>query len=212
MLAIINRIRIPSLIFFLACCLSTTYASEKSTPATILVVGDSLSSAYGFPLEQGWVNLLRNKLAAEKKDYSVINASISGDTSKGALSRLPALLAKHQPKIVIIEIGGNDGLRGQSIKAMQNNIASMIEQSLQIGSKVLLLGIRIPPNYGSRYTDMFVASYAKLAKEYNISLVPVFLQGIDENSDLMQDDGIHPHAKAQPMLLNNVWAVLNTLL
>lgn len=196
--------------FFCGLLLSTIVTAEKSESAVILVVGDSLSAGYGMPIEQGWVALLQQKLIAQKLDYQVVNASISGDTSQGALSRLPPLLKEYQPAIVIIEIGGNDGLRGQSTKSMYKNIAQMIEQSQRLGSQVLLLGIEIPPNFGPRYSELFYQVYTALNNHYTIAFTPSLLARL--TPELISSDGIHPTAKAQPILLDNVWQQLAGML
>ena len=198
-----------SLVFLLlTTLLSTAIGAEKSVKPVILVLGDSLSTAYGMALNEGWVALLQKRVT----QYQIINASISGDTSKGTLSQLPKLLNTYQPSIVIIEIGGNDGLRGQSITAMQHNITQIIELSQKHTEKILLLGMRIPPNYGARYADMFFASYANLAKRHSIKLIPIFMKNVGNDAALMQQDGIHPNAKAQPILLDNVWQILQHML
>lgn len=177
----------------------------------ILVLGDSLSAAYGIEVEQGWVRLLEHRLA-EKFPYKVINASVSGETSGGGLARLPALLKEHSPALVILELGGNDGLRGHPLNLMRRQLATIIEQSRAAGARVLLLGMRIPPNYGQRYTEQFHATYRQLAEEYQLPLVEFFLEGVALRPELMQRDGIHPTAEAQARLLENVWQVLAPML
>lgn len=196
-------------LLLLVTSLSTAVAAEKSSQPIILVVGDSLSAAYGIPANDGWVQLLQNRVAPQ---YRVINASISGDTSAGALSRLPGLLKAHHPEILVIEIGGNDGLRGQPIQAMKQNIAKMISLGREYTDKVLLLGIRIPGNYGKRYTNAFFNAYSSLASQQKVTLLPFFMEGVGDQPSLMQNDGIHPNAKAQPILLNNVWNKLQNML
>lgn len=183
--------------------------AHSSLPAarqvnTILVVGDSLSAAYGIDQQQGWVFLLQDYLQQHEPAFSVVNASISGDTTGNGLSRLPSVLQRHQPTIVILELGGNDGLRGLSLKEMKQNLSRMIALSQQQGAQVLLLGVQIPPNYGSRYSDAFHNIYHELARQYGIPLVPSLLQSIGGNHELMQDDGIHPTAGAQSIMLQNV--------
>lgn len=172
---------------------------------TVLVVGDSLSAGYGIDLEEGWVALLESKLAAHYADARVINASISGDTTSGGRTRLKKALATHRPSLVIIELGGNDGLRGLSLRAMRRNLTDMVESSRAAGAEVALLGIRIPPNYGTRYADSFHTIYTDLASRYEAPMVDFFLEGVALNDDLMQADGIHPNAQAQPRLLDNAW-------
>nr|WP_233350326.1 arylesterase [Kushneria phosphatilytica] len=174
-----------------------------------MVLGDSLSAARGIERNQGWVNLLRERLGDEQ---TVVNASISGDTTAGGLARLPEALELHQPDIVLLELGGNDGLRGLSLEQMKANLAQMIEKSQAAGARVGLLGIRIPPNYGPAYTKAFRAIYPELARQYEIPLVPFLLKDVALHDDLMQNDGIHPNAAAQPILLDNVWPLVQGLL
>lgn len=190
----------------LLCLASHAYAN------TWLVVGDSISAAYGMAIEEGWVALLEERLAQEAYDISVVNASISGDTTAGGLARLPALLEEHQPSWVLLELGGNDGLRGLPIAQMKKNLRDMVLLAQHQGAQVLLLGMRIPPNYGERYSNSFYMSYQELAKEENILLLEFFLQNVGDNSDLMQEDGIHPTKEAQPQLLNNVWPLVERIL
>lgn len=177
--------------------------------STILVLGDSLSAAYGIPREQGWVALMQQRLDQQQpKLYRVINASISGETTSGGRSRLQQLLAQHTPDLVLLQLGGNDGLRGLPVRELRQNLSAMIESSQQSGASVALLGIMIPPNYGPRYTQEFRESYQLLAKQYQLALVPFLLEGVAGNADLMQEDGLHPAAAAQPILLENVWRAL----
>ncbi|WP_207951637.1 GDSL-type esterase/lipase family protein [Pseudomaricurvus alcaniphilus] len=180
--------------------------------ATILVLGDSLSASYGIDEQQGWVNLLRQKLSEENLEARIVNASISGETSAGGTSRLPSLLQMYQPNIVIIELGGNDGLRGYPITSMRKQLQSAITMSQANGAQVLLLGMQIPPNYGQRYATMFSNVYRELQQKNDIALVPFFLQGVAGKRELMQADDIHPTAAAQPILLANVWPALYPLL
>lgn len=179
---------------------------------TILVYGDSLSAAYGIPRDQGWANLLQLRLIKEGYAYQVANASISGETSRGGLSRFPAAVQQFKPKLVIIELGANDGLQGLPVKNLQDNLAEIIRNSQANGAKVLLLGMKIPPNYGLQYTEMFSNSYVQLANQYKTALVPFFMEGVAGNPALIQADGLHPIAGAQGKLLDNVWAGLKTLL
>ena len=189
-------------------CLSVNAAAH-----TILVLGDSLSAAYGIPRERGWVALLQEKLAQQKlPNGNVINAGISGDTSDGGLARLPALLQKHRPDIAIIELGANDGLRGFQIQRIRDNLAQIIQLCRKADAKVLLVGVKIPPNYGLRYTSDFYETYTLAAKQFNVPLVPFLLDGVATHPDLMQDDGLHPNAEAQQKLLDNVWKYLQPLL
>jgi acyl-CoA thioesterase-1 len=178
----------------------------------ILVLGDSLSAAYGIPLERGWVNLLQARLKTEGYGYEVVNASVSGDTTGAALTRLPRALELHQPAIVIVELGGNDGLRGTPVAQMQRNLASIIEKARALDAEVLVTGVMIPPNYGAEYTARFSAVYTSLVDEFEVALVPFILDGIALEPSLMQADGIHPTAAAQPRILDNVWPALQPLL
>jgi len=179
---------------------------------TVLVVGDSISAAFGLDTRQGWVALLEKRLVEQGFEHKVVNASISGDTSAGGAARLPGLLVEHQPNLVILELGGNDGLRGQTPAQLQQNLASMIEQSQDAGAKVLLLGMRLPPNYGIRYTTAFAQVFATLAEEKQVAFVPFFLDGVGGVPEMMQRDGIHPAVAAQPVLLENLWPTLLPLL
>lgn len=188
------------LLFFMAA--SASHAQSKQT---ILILGDSISAAYGIALEEGWVNLLDQSLAqSHPQQFQVINASISGETTDGGLTRLPALLDKHQPAYVIIELGGNDGLRGFPIKRLRANLSALITQSQNSGAQVLLVGMQIPPNYGPRYTRQFQQSYTLLAAEFNTALITALLGDIAIHPELMQADGIHPVAKAQPAIRDKV--------
>ncbi len=175
-------------------------------------MGDSISAAFGMSLEEGWVALLAGRLAESHPGYQVVNASISGETSAGAASRLPALLEEHRPKVVIIELGGNDGLRGYPVSRLRENLATMAEQSQAAGARVLILAMEIPPNYGSRYTKAFRDSFATVAEQTGSTLSPFMLDGVATDEGLMQADGIHPTVSAQPKLLENVWPDLEPLL
>lgn len=186
--------------------------SAYSASKTILVLGDSLSAEYGLVRGEGWVTLLQKKLEAEKIVAPIVNASISGETTSGGKARLPALLAKHQPAIVIIELGANDALRGLSLTATQENLRSMIQSAKGVKAKVLLVGMQIPPNYGGDYTKQFAALFPKLAKENKTALVPFMLQGVAEKPELFQADRIHPSAAAHPRILNNIWPQLKPLI
>ena len=192
--------------------LSAVYAQAK--PATIVVLGDSLSAGYGMDLKQGWVQLLRERLAQQDhaSRYQVINASVSGETTQGGLSRLDTLLKTHQPEIIIVELGGNDGLRGQPIKLMRQNLTDIIKKAQAASATVLLVGMQIPPNYGARYTQLFAKVYPELAEQFNVPLVPFLLEGIALEPELMQNDGIHANTGAQATLLDNVWPFLQPLL
>ena len=179
---------------------------------TLLIVGDSISAGYGIPVDYGWVELLEQRLVQQKIPWKVVNASISGETTKGALDRLPALLKRHHPKIVVIELGGNDGLRGYPVQQMTANFEAMIEMNQKIGAQTILAAMRLPPNYGGRYAEPFFQQYADIAEKYQTGLVPFFLDGVAGHPDLMQGDGIHPNIPAQPKLLEQVWKPMEPML
>lgn len=180
---------------------------------TLLIVGDSLSAAYGVPTETAWVQLLRERLQSNGLGtWRVVNASISGETTDGGVRRLPELLEKNSPSVVIIELGGNDGLRGFPPNVIKSNLSTMVEHVQDSGARAILVGIQIPPNYGQRYTQMFADIFPALSDSHNTALVPFFLDRIYDQENLMQGDGIHPTAEAQPILLENVWPVLKPLL
>ena len=180
-------------------------ASAYSAPKTVLVLGDSLSAEYGLARGAGWVALLEQKLKAEKIDAAVVNASISGETTSGGRTRLPALLRQHHPDIVVIELGANDGLRGLPVAAAEANLRAMIEAARRSPARVLLVGMRMPPNYGRAYTERFVGMYGKLAGENKVPLVPFMLAGVAEQPALFQADRLHPSAAAHPTILANIW-------
>ncbi|MFJ5182253.1 arylesterase [Pseudomonas fulva] len=186
--------------------------AQSATAGTVLIVGDSISAGFGLDTRYGWASLLQTRLRQEGFDDKVVNASISGDTSAGGQARLPALLAAQKPAVVVLELGGNDGLRGQPPAQLRQNLASMVDQSRQAGAKVLLLGMQLPPNYGVRYTTAFAKVYEELAKDKQVALVPFFLEGVGGVPELMQADGIHPAQGAQQRLLENAWPVLKPLL
>jgi acyl-CoA thioesterase-1 len=200
----------PLLLLLVFLCPLSLFASPST--AKILVLGDSLSAGYGIALEEGWVSLLQERIKKHHFTYEVVNASVSGETSGGGLARLPALLAEHQPMIVILELGGNDGLRGHPINVMRQNLEKIITASQAANAQVLLLGMHIPPNYGARYTRTFHQAYIDLAKKYQLSFVPFFLDQVANNAALMQSDGIHPTAEAQGTMLDHVWPTLEPLL
>jgi acyl-CoA thioesterase-1 len=179
---------------------------------TVLVVGDSISAGFGLDSRQGWVSLLEKRLQEQGFGYTVVNASISGDTSASGAARLPALLAAHRPQLVILELGGNDGLRGLPVSQLQQNLADMVERSQRLGAKVLILGMRLPPNYGQRYNTAFANVFQKVADASGAVLLPFLLQGAGGVPSMMQEDGIHPNARAQPLLLENIWPSLQPLL
>lgn len=183
-------------------CLFPMLACAK----TILIVGDSLSAGYGMQPQQGWVYLLQKRLDQQyPKAHKVVNASVSGETTSGALARLPKLLQMHAPHVVVIELGGNDGLRGQPPQMIQKNLAQLIQKSQQAKAEVILLGMKIPPNYGTAYSKAFENSYKTVSQQYKVKLLPFFLEGIAGKKDLIQSDQIHPNAKAQPMLLKHAY-------
>ena len=187
-------------------------ASAAEDSYTLMVWGDSLSAAYGFSEEQGWVTLLEEKLNSENWPYRVINGSVSGETTTGGLERLPAMLESYSPDLVILELGGNDGLRGLPLELMKANLKSMVDLVRADGGEVLLTGIQIPPNYGPRYTEPFFALFREIAEEDFLPLVPFLIDGIPQQPELMQNDGIHPKAGAQFMILENVWPYLEPML
>tara|TARA_R110002110_G_scaffold66978_1_gene183027 strand:- start:125075 stop:125716 length:642 start_codon:yes stop_codon:yes gene_type:complete len=179
-------------------------ASAQAKAPLILVLGDSISAAYGMSLEQGWVSLMEQELEASHPGTQVVNASISGETTAGGLRRLPALLQEHKPQLVLIELGANDGLRGYPLSNLRSNLARMVQQSQEAGADVILLPMEIPPNYGGRYTKGFRESFSQLAEDAQTGLTPFVLDGVATRSDLMQSDGLHPTVEAQPLLLANV--------
>lgn len=185
--------------------------ARASTPV-VLVFGDSLSAAYGIAANRGWVTLLAERLKRERLDYSVVNASISGETTAGGVARLPKMLATHRPAVLVLELGANDGLRGLPVAAMKKNLAAMVAMGQKAGAKVLLVGMRLPPNYGPEYTNAFDGAFAELAKAHKAALVPFLFEGFGEKRELFLDDRIHPNEQAQPLLLENVWKALRPLL
>jgi acyl-CoA thioesterase-1 len=197
------------------CCIllcAWSAASVALGAPVILIMGDSLSAGYGIPSDTAWPALLQRRLAAERYPYSVVNASISGDTTAGGRSRLDALLAQHRPAITVIELGANDGLRGSSIAAMRQNLDAMVAAAQKEGSRVLLIGMRMPPNYGPAYVQRFDASFAEVAKARKTAFVPFLFEGIADKEAMFQADRLHPVQSAQPHLLDNVWQVLKPLL
>jgi acyl-CoA thioesterase-1 len=200
-------------------CLSAAVGTEHaiaqgddSAARKIIVVGDSLSSGYGIAAEQSWVAMLEDRLQQEGYGYTIVNASIAGDTSAGGLARLPRLLETHDPELVVIELGGNDGLRGQPVATLRDNLAKMIEHSRARGARVLLAGMQIPPNYGTTYTNALSAVYPELAERFDVALVEFLLEGVALDDELMQSDGIHPNAEGQKVVFANIWEVLEGLL
>jgi len=183
-------------------------ASAKS----LVVLGDSISAGYGIEVSQGWVTLLQKQLETHNPPYTVHNESISGDTTAGGLARINPALQRHQPDVVIIELGANDGLRGLSPALIKSNLVELVHRAQKAGANVLLLSMRIPPNYGKRYTDMFYGIYPSVAKELNVTYVPFILEDVALVNDLMQADGLHPNAKAQPVIVEKIWPQLEPLL
>ncbi|WP_246283186.1 arylesterase [Marinifaba aquimaris] len=191
---------------------STHSVQPETTKEKLLVLGDSLSAAYGMQADQGWVSLLSKKWQTASHAIEVVNASVSGETTTGALARLPDILRQHQPDWIIIELGGNDGLQGKSIKQLKQNLTQLVEVSQKMGASPILFEIQIPPNYGKRYTQAFTASFSQVANEKAIPLVPFFLSDIAIKPELMQKDGIHPNEKAQPEIADKLSEVLLELL
>ena len=189
-----------------------TAPGARSAPRSIVVLGDSLSAAYGIAQARGWVALLAERLKREHPDYSVVNASISGDTSAGGAARLRKTLEQHKPAIVVLELGANDGLRGLPVAQMKQNLSSMIEQAQKTGARVVLVGMRLPPNYGPDYTRAFEAAYGELARKYKTALVPFLLEDFAEKEELFQPDRIHPTEAAQPLMMERVWKALQPLI
>jgi acyl-CoA thioesterase I len=186
--------------------------AAAASDRTVLVLGDSLSAGYGIKPAQGWVALLEKRLQEQGYEYRVVNASVSGETSGGGLQRLPRALEMHKPDVVIVELGANDGLRGLSVALTRDNIAKIVARARQAGAQVLLVGMRLPPNYGPRYTNEFMNMYREIATESRVALVPFLLQSVALKPGLMQPDGLHPTAQAQPALLDTVWPELSRLL
>jgi acyl-CoA thioesterase-1 len=194
--------------FLAALLLLSAAASAYSAPKTVLVLGDSLSAEYGLSRGAGWVALAEQKLKQNNIDAVVVNASVSGETTSGGRSRLPALLAKHKPDVVVIELGANDGLRGLPVAAAQANLRAMSEAAAKADAKVMLIGMRMPPNYGRDYADKFFAMYGTLSKDIKAPLVPFMLDGVADKPQLFQPDRLHPLAEAHPIILANIWPTL----
>ena len=187
-------------------------AGAANPPRTVVVLGDSLSAGYGLRIQEGWVHLLEQRLAAQGYEYRVVNASVSGETTQGGLARLPRVLETHRPDIVVVELGGNDGLRGLPLATSRKNLDRIIELARQAKARVVLVGMVIPPNYGPRYGQQFRDMFAALAKQYQLPFVPFFLDKVALDPALMQADGIHANARGQPQLLDNLWPRLEPLL
>lgn len=201
--------RISSYLVLLALCLSPTWVFAK----TVMVLGDSISAGYGIEPQQAWVNLLQKRLDQQyPKQHKVVNASVSGETTSGALARLPKLLQTHKPNVVVIELGGNDGLRGQPPQMIQKNLAQLIQQSQKANATVVVLGMKIPPNYGTAYSKAFENNYKMVSQQYKVKLLPFFLEGVAGNKSLMQKDLVHPNGKAQPILLNLAYPYIKGVL
>jgi acyl-CoA thioesterase-1 len=204
----LRSIRVLLFALWFTCTAATAATGER----TLLVFGDSLSAAYGLRADQGWVAQLQQRLQSQGYGYRVVNASVSGETTSGGRNRIERALAQHKPSLVLLELGANDGLRGLPIKETRDNLAFMIDAIRRQGGKVLMLGIRIPPNYGPQYTQAFGKIYSGLAKEKKLPLLPFLLEGIALDARYMQADGLHPNAQGQPRVLANVWPVLKPLL
>jgi len=189
------------LVFFGLCLIPFSLSAK-----TIMIVGDSISAGYGMQPQQGWVHLLQKRLDQHyPKQHKVVNASVSGETTSGALARLPKLLQTHRPDIVVIELGGNDGLRGQPPQMIQKNLAALVQQSQKAKANVVVFGMKMPPNYGQAYSKAFENNYKVVSQQYKVKLLPFFMQGVAGNKSLMQQDQIHPNTKAQTILLNNAY-------
>jgi len=195
-----------------ATLMAAATASAYSAPKTVLVVGDSLSAEYGIARGAGWVALLEQKMKAEQIEARVVNASISGDTTSGGRARLPALLGQHRPDIVVIELGANDGLRGLPVPSAEANLRAMIGMAQQKKARVLLVGMRMPPNYGRAYTERFFGMFKSVASDTGSPLVPFMLEGVADKPALFQQDRLHPTAQAHPIILNNIWPQFSSLL
>ena len=200
------------MVFAVLCMALLNSPTVMAQSSKVLIVGDSLSAEYGLPRGTGWVKLLEDRLKKDHSSWQVVNASISGETTAGGQTRLPLLLKTHQPKVVVIELGANDALRGLQLAATEQNLRKMIQASKQSGAKVLLLGMRIPPNYGQDYTNKFFAIYGKLASAEQVELLPFFLERVATRMDLFQADRIHPNVMAQSIMLENVWPKLEPML
>ena len=188
------------------------FAAPAAAQRSILILGDSISAAYGIPQARGWVTLLEARLKRERPDYIVVNASVSGETTAGGAARLPRALEQNKPAVVVLELGGNDGLRGLPLAEMKRNLSAMIQQSQQAGARVLLVGMQIPPNYGPDYTEKFDAVFAELAKRHKTALVPFLMADFADKPDYFLPDRIHPTEAAQPLMLERVWKELRPLL
>lgn len=200
------------LLAWCALALLTIGANAYSAPKTLLVVGDSLSAEYGLARGSGWVALLEKKLQASSSDVRIVNASVSGETTSGGRTRLPALLTRHKPDIVVIELGANDGLRGLPVAAADANLRAMVAAARKADARVLLVGMRIPPNYGRDYSEKFFAMFGRISRDEKVPLAPFMLDGVAEKADLFQADRLHPLASAHPVILANIWPSLQPML
>lgn len=198
--------------YSLVLCLMLGLIPLTAMAESIVVLGDSISAGYGIDAGRGWVSLLQQKFNDQHRDYVISNESISGDTSAGGLARIDQALARHKPAVVILELGANDGLRGLTPQIMKSNLTEMIQRSRKAGAKVLLLGMKIPPNYGKRYIEMFYNVYPQLSAELDVPLVPFILEDIALNPELMQADGLHPNELGQPLIAEKIWPYLQVLL
>lgn len=201
--------RIPLLLVLLFLLATAPVAAAETV---VMALGDSLSAAYGIDRGAGWVSLLAERLDRQGYEARVVNASVTGDTTQGGLSRLPAALERHRPDVLLVELGGNDGLRGVLLRETRRNLSEIVEMAQERGIRVLMLGVRLPPNYGPVFTERFQLMYREVAEKHDVPLVPRLLDGVATNPALMQDDGIHPTAEAQPIILDNVWPKLEPLL
>tara|TARA_R110000868_G_C10972714_1_gene770807 strand:+ start:36354 stop:36995 length:642 start_codon:yes stop_codon:yes gene_type:complete len=207
----LSKSALPFILIIAGLVTSLAHANDDKQP-TLLVLGDSLSAGYGFDASKGWVELLQQRITKEHLAYRVVNGSVSGNTTGDGLTRLPALIKRHQPAIIIIALGANDGLRGYSIKSMQKNLVTIIKKSRESGARTLITHMEIPPNYGRRYTEQFKNSFATIAAQENVNTLPFFLYQLVSNPQLMLDDGIHPNAKAQDLILETLWPSIRELL
>lgn len=196
----------------LSCCALLLPPSARADDNKLLIIGDSLSAAYGIAIDKGWVSLLEERLNGTRFSIDVVNASVSGDTTANGRTKLPGLVDEYSPAVVLIELGGNDGLRGLSIKKMNQNLTEMTQIAKNAGAEVIITGIQIPSNYGAAYTRMFTNTFANVAESNNAHLIPFLFSGLESGLEWFQSDGVHPNEAAQPVLLDNVWAVLEPIL
>jgi len=211
-IAAVIHFSVVSLFLASSLTLASPVTAQTEDKSVILIMGDSISAAYNMEQAESWPALLSNRLEQDGYSYRVFNSSITGDTTEGGLTRLPRLLESQQPAVVIIELGGNDGLRGLSLDVTRNNLQQMLKLSQEVGAQLVLAGIQLPPNYGLTYTERFSSMFVELAEKHGAVLIPFILQDIALNPELMQDDGIHPNVAAQPVLLELVWTALQPLL